>query len=1080
MHITDPRPLWRANRLLLTSSAALLVGIVIVSIADFRDRYRSAMDSSKQHVQTLADVLAEHTARTFEALDRALRTADGIRISIDESNPNSSRTARDTLRGVANGSPALRSLGWTDAQGDMVMSTAKGGEIPTNIADLPHFQILQRSDRDGMLIGPLYVSKAGDWTSATALRFNDATGHFAGIVVASLDLSYFSRTFRRLQNRRSDSISLLTLNGKLLVRDPHQNDAVTMSFDNTPLFREHIYRDDGGTFESRGQTDDQMRINGYRVVPGLPLIVLVTQARTETLEEWYAYLRTQLPLRIFLMLIIFIGTIKLAQQSSRFSSQNELLQATLHTMHEGLIVVDGNDRIALCNPKALQLLDLPAQLMMSYPTAADVIAYQDSSGEFANVSDQERRKLRPKVLGEGESVYERRRPNGRILQIRTIPLTGGGVVRTYLDVTDHRRFEKELAQKERQFRMLAEYASDVIARVEVTARIRYVSPSCRRILGYAPEELLSAKILNFVHPDDLGATRAFFRDIIAAPDKFGGQRIQFRIKHKNGEWLWFESAPTPLLDNEGKVYEFVDVMRDISRRKRMEADAETAKTQIEQAARAKSEFLASMSHELRTPLNAILGFTGLLLDGPELTPEARRKVGHIQTASDGLLAIVNDVLDMARIEEGRLEIAPAPFTTAGFLESTVSMVKHAAEAKYLDFRMTVGPGIAPRLVADTQRLRQILLNFLNNAIKFTHEGFVELELTLLGEEQGGQMLQFAVSDSGIGIPAEMHDRVFQRFSQVDQSIGRTFGGSGLGLAISQRLVLLMGGDIGFESRPGSGSRFWVKLKLPIAATGDEAPPPASDSDGDEAPGGQLLLAEDVLVNREIAVAILKRRGFHVDTVSDGAEAIEAAKSKPYDLILMDVQMPKLDGISATRAIRALPAPAGTTPIVAMTANVLQAQVQEYLAAGINDHIGKPFKPAELQAVIVRNMRTKASQATAVEEKGDGTIEELRTIMGAAEVDRLLASLSQRLFTFLALSESANYNVLAEELHRLASSAGLLGYSQASLVFSQTEQSLRSAQEPEELVERARAVSRATLAGLRQTTCVDNTAPRQPD
>ena len=664
-----------------------------------------------------------------------------------------------------------------------------------------------------------------------------------------------------------------------------------------------------------------------------------------------------------------------------------------------------------------------------------------------------------------EKEYQRR-DGSRVAVLLTDVLLPGSdeqILAIALDITERKRAEVSL----RQLSQAVEQSPECVLITDLSGNIEYANASCVQTTGYRAEELLgrNPRILQS------GKTpRQVYADLWQTLQAGQSWKGEFHNRRKNGsEYIEF-AIITPIRQADGGISHYVAVKEDITEKKRLSAELDRHRNHLEEvvaerttellearrraeiASQAKSAFLANMSHEIRTPLNAVIGLTQLLLN-TNPSPQQAGRLDKINTAAAHLLSIINDILDLSKIESGRLRLEEMDFPVESVLDHVHSLIAPQAAAKGLALHVDRG-SVPPWLRGDPTRLRQALLNYAANAVKFTERGTIALRARMIEERGDELLLRFEVEDTGIGIAADTLSGLFQSFEQGDVSTTRRYGGTGLGLAITRRLAAMMDGEVGVDSEPGRGSTFWFTARLHRGhAAAINMVQVASGQDiilRNRYAGAHILLAEDNDVNRTVALDMLHALGLSVDVAVDGREAVAKAVSTRYDLILMDVQMPKMDGMAATQAIRAQ---VSDVPILAMTANVFEEDRRACLAAGMNDFIAKPVGMRELAIVLGQWLPERGYAVPAASVADEARIPATLAALAHIDAERGLRLLHYRTDKYLNLLELfahrheddveriarlleandlADLRALAHELKGAAGNLGMADLAQASV------------------------------------------------
>jgi PAS domain S-box-containing protein len=644
-----------------------------------------------------------------------------------------------------------------------------------------------------------------------------------------------------------------------------------------------------------------------------------------------------------------------------------LLGATLESTADGILVVSSTGQIAGANDRFAQMWGIPDDLLASHDDerVMEFVLDQlvDAPGFVAKVHE-----LYDHPDAESNDVLEFR--DGRIFERYSRPQRVGevivGRVWSFRDVTPRRvaqeqarRALADLSEADARFRALVESSDDPILSTAPDGAVTSWNAAAEGLFGYAREEILQRPFALLVPDGDRREALEIHR--LALEEGSVRRSIEADLRRKDGSLVPVSLTVSPIYDGE-RIAGASAIVRDITEARARQVELEEAQEAAEKAARAKSDFLATMSHEIRTPMNGVIGLTGLLLD-TSLDDLQRRYATGIRGAGEALLGIVNDILDFSKLEAGKVALEQVALSPRRLVEEVGVLLDGAAREQGLDFRVHCDAAVPASVTGDPGRLRQVLINLTGNALKFTPAGEVVLRVATVPAQPGSDeaLLRFEVRDTGIGIEAEALPRLFEPFSQADASTTRRFGGTGLGLAISRRLVRAMGGDLEVSSTPGQGSTFGFTLRLPTArrtwegtagpATAAAARPATQQREG--APGGLVLVAEDNPVNQMVALGFLAQLGYRTQLVADGVQALRALGTTRFDAVLMDCHMPEMDGFETTRRLRGLENGGGHTPVIAMTAGVLDEDRERCLAAGMDDFVAKPIDVEHLRDALAR-------------------------------------------------------------------------------------------------------------------------------
>jgi len=638
--------------------------------------------------------------------------------------------------------------------------------------------------------------------------------------------------------------------------------------------------------------------------------------------------------------------------------QEKLAFASMNACTEPIMLIDTAGKILTANGAMCKRLELD---------------YNATKGKNAlsllpaEVAESRRQRM--------EEVIRTRRPSrfedlsrGRMLDNTIYPVLDANDNVTAMavfsnDITEHKQAEAALRASEEKFRSFVENSFDVIFVLDATGVFQFVSPSWGKHFGYPASEVIGRDFRPYVHPEDAPLCAEYLQRIYVTGR--AGTSPPYRVRHADGSWVQFIANGTTYGDAHGSIL-YLGIGRDISKQKEAEEELQRAKEQAEAANRAKTEFLANMSHEIRTPLNGIIGFSQLL-SLTSLDQEQQEYLAAITLSGNNLLSLINDILDLSKIEAAKVELEHGDFSLRNCINDVIKMQQSRIAAKGITLKVTIPAAIPDALAGDQLRIKQILVNLLANAVKFTERGTITITAEIKEQTGSRLLLEISVQDTGIGIAPAALDNIFEPFFQADDAIAGAYGGTGLGLSISRSLAQLMEGALSAESSVGTGSTF--RFRLPVMAVQQivqECTPSAQSPltlwDG---PALSILFAEDTLTNSFFGVKLLTLMGHRVHAVETGREALALLEQESFDLALMDVQMPVMDGDEAVCILRQREEETGThLPVIAVTANAMKGEKERFLANGFDGYVSKPLEVGKLVDEMRRVLRESCQTSAA--------------------------------------------------------------------------------------------------------------------
>ncbi|MEO5351118.1 MAG: PAS domain S-box protein [Magnetococcus sp. YQC-3] len=927
-------------------------------------------ERAETDLENLSQVLEQYIHGTLHEIDLTLR------IAADEFNRQmrAGGIQEDNLTSFLQEQqgrlPQIISLRIADATGSVRYGVGVNLSAPVSVADRAYFRQARDDPKGEMVVVlPIFTRLSPQkWAIPMARRISNADGSFAGVVYVNVALDHLHDVFSTLKLGENGTVTLFNDQRLIFTRYPPPDGGVEKSvgflMKSSQIVDMMGQNRSSATYSAVSSLDHIRRTFSYRRAGNYPVYVMAGLAQADYLAGWWREVwMTGAFLSVFVLVVL--GGTWLLNRAWRHQAvtvtelrQSEAQLQAAELRYRTLFELSP-DAILVLDPETARPLEFNRAAHMQLGYTAEEFSMLGVADYEAVASQQEVQEHVARLLLSGrddfETLHRRKEGTLRHVFVTTLLLRIGEspvIFAIYRDITEIKRAEMDLRENEHRLREMTASLAEGLCVTDRLGHIEFINPAALRMTGFTEEQALGAdfhfllqcrsEMDNFHDRDACALQQAMEQCLVIR------QETAF-FTRQDGTSFPVVIIAAPIL-RDGEARGLVTAFHDITERMQYEAELRLAKESAEAANRSKSEFLAAMSHEIRTPMNVVLGMSDLLLE-TNLDTEQRHFVQTMHRSGKALMGVINDVLDFSRIESGRFTVDERPFYLNKLVDETCNLMQIAAEERGLTLLEEIPLEMPDPVLGDDGRVRQVLINLIGNAIKFTQHGHIRVQLLLHPQQQ--ETLLFSVSDTGIGIAPEQITRIFEYFTQANYSVTRQFGGTGLGLAISRKLVELMGGQIWVESQLGQGSTFFFTLPLKMAK---DAPSPAEPEDAAEVvnqKGLRILLADDVDLNRVLLQEFLRKTPHQLVAVADGLEAVARAQEGNFDVVIMDVRMPVMDGYTATRRIRQWERESQRSPmvIIALSAHASEEERQRSLDAGCDSFFSKPISKKTLLHVL---------------------------------------------------------------------------------------------------------------------------------